>query len=132
MPMPMLCVSAKQMMGWCDYKVARVVWGVAAGNDASLHGELVRATLEGGLFKNFIPLPFTEQSSYGRRLTHAWERVKGAYPESEIVQTFVWRFWRPLQDSTHAHLMHNAIGEAWMLPVDAKARAFAAAGIEFH
>lgn len=129
---PTLCVSQTLMMGWCDEKVADVVWAVAQEKDLSLYEVLVQATIEGGLFRNFLPLPFTKHSSYGQRLVSAWDVVKKTYPDSETAQTFVWKFWQPLPDSANAHLLHDVLGEAWMLPVDARTRAFKAAGVQFH
>lgn len=130
--LPRLCVSATQVIGWCDHKVADVVWAVAKGSDALLYETLVEATLEGGLLHNFLPLPFSERSSYGRRLMEVWKQVQETYPDSEIARTFVWKFWQPQQDADNAHLLHETLGVAWMLPVDAKARAFARAGVQFH
>ncbi|MBY0472969.1 hypothetical protein K2Q00_01615 [Patescibacteria group bacterium] len=127
-----LCVSANQVLGWCDHKVGRVLWAVIAGTDLELCQTLENIALKGGIMSNFLPLPFDERSVPGQRLVQVWERIREAHPNSEIARTFVWKFWRPDEDSADAHMIYGARGEAPISYTDALARAYAAAEVQLH
>ncbi len=58
-----------------------------------------------------MPLPFTEDSVAGKRLTTLWAEVKKEQPNCTQVQGFRWLFWQPERDAEDASFLASVLGE---------------------
>lgn len=61
-------------------------------------------------WNGFMPLPFTEDSTAGKRLVALWDEVKREQPNCAQVQEFKWLFWRPERDAKDAAFLAQVLG----------------------
>jgi hypothetical protein len=61
-------------------------------------------------WNGFMPLPFTEDSVPGKRLTALWAELKREQSHCAQVQEFKWLFWRPERDQEDAAFLSQTLG----------------------
>ncbi len=103
---PVVQVVAKAAATASDAEIKKVlklaVFGEVEGRDDAFFGVA---------WNGFMPLPFTEDSVAGKRLTALWAEVKREQSNSAQVQEFKWLFWRPERDAEDAAFVGGVLGQ---------------------
>jgi hypothetical protein len=76
--------------------------------DAYLEVELEGVLLDVPWMTDFMSVPFTEESMEGARLAVVLTHLKARFPQRDVVQNFVFRFWNPTRVDTAA-LMNGSV-----------------------
>ena len=116
-------VTQAQLRAW-QHPLVQVVAGAAAEKSDKDFKQVLKDAILGNwqdsdgnkydhfwvAWNGFMPLPFTEDSAAGKRLTTLWEEVKFEQPNCAQTQEFKWRFWRPERDAEDAAFLVEVTG----------------------
>ena len=90
-------VCASQVKGWSHPAVQKLRHALETEGDGEifLQSEVETVLLDGAWMSSFLPFPFTPESSEGLRLSAALQWAKEKYPNRQVVQNFLFKFWGP-------------------------------------